>query len=78
MFLLEGIFHLARTKQEIDDLQRVLSEHLEDMMILKLVGVHSKEEVEVVPSFPRNLQQETHILSDIDTVKSNEVFNVLQ
>ena len=47
-------------------------------MILKLIGVHSKEEVEVVPSFPRNLQQETHILSDIDTVKSNEVFNVLQ
>ena len=48
------------------------------MVILKLVSVHSKEEVEVVPSFPRNLQQETHILSDIDTVKSNEVFNVLQ
>ena len=46
-------------------------------MILKLVGVHSKEEVEVVPSFPRNLQEETQ-LSDIDTVKSNEVFNVVQ
>ena len=74
---MEGVFHLARTKQEIDDLQRVLSEQLQNMVILKFVSVHSKEEVEVVPSFPRNLQEETQ-LSDIDTVKSNEVFNVLQ
>ena len=58
MFLLEGIFHLARTKQEIDDLQRVLSEQLQNMVILKFVSVHSKEEVEVVPTLPRNLQQD--------------------
>ena len=57
-FLLEGIFHLARTKQEIDDLQRVLSEQLQNMVILKFVSVHSEEEVEVVPTLPRNLQQD--------------------